>query len=135
MYKSSPPPITSWKAQAKAPYSASIFTPPPFFLGCYNCRFDEMKNVSLLPSEGKERVPIMFKFCLHFDGNEFFFSFFEVWLLQSACDCKYGLSSEGQNDVGVWSQIGNVTLCSVYQMNSYRAPARRHGRSASRGGA
>lgn len=32
--------------------------------------------MSLLPSEGKERVPIMFKFCLHFDGNEFFFSFF-----------------------------------------------------------
>lgn len=54
-----------------------------------------MKNVSLLPSEGKVRVPIMFKFCLHFDGNEFFlfFSFlflFEVWLLQSVCDCKYG---------------------------------------------
>lgn len=80
--------------------------------------------MSLLPSEGKERVPIMFKFCLHFDGNEFFFSFFEVWLLRSACDCKYGLSSEGQNDVGVRSRIGNVTLCSVCQMNSYRAPCR-----------
>lgn len=55
--------------------------------------------------------------------------FFEVWLLQSACDCKYGLSSEGQNDVGVWSKIGNVTLCSDCRMNSYRAPTRRHDRS------
>lgn len=92
--------------------------------------------MSLLPSEGTERVPIMFKFCLHFDGNEFFFSFFffEVWLLQSACDCKYGLSSEGQNVVGVWSQIGNVTLCSDCRMNSYRAPTRRHGRSVPAGG-
>lgn len=92
----------------------------------------------LLPSEGKERVPIMFKFCLHFDGNEFFFSFFfffEVWLLQSACDCKYGLSSEGQNDVGVWSKIGNVTFCSDCQVNSYRAPACRHDRSVPAGGA
>lgn len=50
----------------------------PFYpvLGCYNCRFDEMKNVFfLLSSKGKERVPIMFKFGLHFDGNEFFFLF------------------------------------------------------------
>lgn len=61
------------KAQAKAPYSASILS----FLGCYNCRFDNMKNVSffLLSSKGKERIPIMFWFCLHF-GNKFFFFFF-----------------------------------------------------------
>lgn len=44
----------------------------------------------------------MFKFGLHFDGNELFsfFFFFEVCLLQSVCDCKYGLSLEGQNDTG-----------------------------------
>lgn len=54
-----------------------------------------------MSSKGKERVTIMFKFGLHFDGNEFFsFFFFEVCLLQSVCDCKYGLSLEGQNDTG-----------------------------------
>lgn len=45
-----------------------------------------MKNVFfLLSSKGKERVPIMFKFCLHFDGNEFDVFFFCLFF-------KYGVS-------------------------------------------
>lgn len=60
-----------------------------------------MKNVFfLLSSKGKERVPIMFKFGLHFDGNEFFFLFWSVVVTERVCDCKYGLSLEGQNDTG-----------------------------------
>lgn len=59
------------------------------FLGCYCRRFDKMKNVFfLLSSKGKERVPIMFKFCLHFDGNEFcqFFFFYKYGVSVTECD-------------------------------------------------
>lgn len=41
----------------------------------------------LLKAEKEYRLCL---FGLHFDGNEFFF--YEVWLLQRVCDCKYGLS-------------------------------------------
>lgn len=71
-----------------------------------------MKNVSLLPSEGKVRVLIMSKFCLHFDGNEFFFFYLKCGCYRA---CVIVSTDEVLKDgtiTGVWSNIGNVAFCS-----------------------
>lgn len=54
-----------------------FYPPSPQFLGCYNCRFDEMKNVSFsCLLKAKKEYLFCSKFGLHFDGNELFSFFF-----------------------------------------------------------